>query len=109
MLMLNDMLITDGTGMTGVVNKFQRRMPSTLRFYHYSRENLSCSISHMEHHSNQTSWLETIVYVVVIPYRGWFVYIENLQLLLKEYENRPFKIASITSVQTTGIRTPYHE
>jgi hypothetical protein len=30
-------------------------------------------ISHMEHHSNQTSWLETIADVVVIPLNRWFV------------------------------------
>jgi selenocysteine lyase/cysteine desulfurase len=49
----------------------------------------------MEHHSNQTSWLETIADVVVIPSTedGLFS-IENL-LLLEEYEHRPFKIASL--------------
>jgi selenocysteine lyase/cysteine desulfurase len=39
-------------------------------------------ISHMEHHSNQTSWLETIADVEVIPPSedGLFS-IENLELL----------------------------
>jgi selenocysteine lyase/cysteine desulfurase len=43
-------------------------------------------ISHMEHHSNQTSWLETIADVEVIPSSedGLFS-IENLELLLEKY------------------------
>jgi selenocysteine lyase/cysteine desulfurase len=46
----------------------------------------------MEHHSNQTSWLETIADVVVIPSTedGLFS-IENLLALLEEYEHRPLK------------------
>jgi len=65
----------------------------------------------MEHHSNQTSWLETIADVVVIPAdsEGLFC-IENLKILLEKYKNRAIKIASITSCSNvTGIRTPYHE
>ena len=65
----------------------------------------------MEHHSNQTSWLETIADVEVIPSSedGLFS-LENLELLLEKYKERPFKIASITSCSNvTGIRTPYHE
>jgi selenocysteine lyase/cysteine desulfurase len=64
----------------------------------------------MEHHSNQTSWLETIADVEVIPSTedGLFS-IENLEILWKSI-NRAFKIASITSCSNvTGIRTPYHE
>jgi selenocysteine lyase/cysteine desulfurase len=113
----NDVLITDGTGMTGVVNKFQRilglKVPENLKDFITipAEKKPIVFISHMEHHSNQTSWLETIADVVVIPATedGLFS-IENLQLLLKEYENRPFKIASITSCSNvTGIRTPYHD
>jgi selenocysteine lyase/cysteine desulfurase len=68
-------------------------------------------ISHMEHHSNQTSWLETIADVAVIPATedGLFS-TENLEILLEKYKDRSFKIASITSCSNvTGIRTPYHE
>jgi selenocysteine lyase/cysteine desulfurase len=64
----------------------------------------------MEHHSNQTSWLETIADVEVIPSTedGLFS-IENLEILLEKYQDRAFKIASITSCSNvTGIRTPYH-
>ena len=113
----NDILITDGTGMTGVVNKFQRilglKVPENLKdFIKIPAEKRPIVfISHMEHHSNQTSWLETIADVVVIPATedGLFS-IENLADLLTTYKHRPFKIASITSCSNvTGIRTPYHE
>ena len=69
----SDILITDGTGMTGVVNKFQRilglRIPENLKEFTAIPKEIKpiVFISHMEHHSNQTSWLETIADVVVIP------------------------------------------
>jgi selenocysteine lyase/cysteine desulfurase len=112
-----DVLIADGTGMTGVVNKFQRilglRIPENLREYTTIPDAVKpiVFISHMEHHSNQTSWLETIADVVVIPAdsEGLFC-VENLKILLEKYKNRAIKIASITSCSNvTGIRTPYHE
>ena len=68
-------------------------------------------ISHMEHHSNQTSWLETIADVAVIPSceEGLFS-VENLKILLEKYKDSSFKIASITSCSNvTGIKTPYYE
>lgn len=69
----NDVLITDGTGMTGVVNKLQRilglRVAENLKEFTNIPKELKpiVLISHMEHHSNQTSWLETIADVEVIP------------------------------------------
>ena len=113
----NDVLITDGTGMTGVVNKFQRilgiKVPENLKdFIAIPIEKKPVVfISHMEHHSNQTSWLETIADVEVIPSTedGLFS-LENLKVLLEKYKERTLKIASITSCSNvTGIRTPYHE
>ena len=65
----------------------------------------------MEHHSNQTSWLETMADVEIIPAGedGLFS-IENLKILIDKYQDRSFKIASITSCSNvTGIKTPYHE
>ena len=113
----NDVLINDGTGMTGVVNKFQRilglRIPENLKEFSNIPNEVKpiVFISHMEHHSNQTSWLETIADVEVIPAteNGLFS-IENLEILLKKYQDRVFKIASITSCSNvTGIKTPYHD
>ncbi len=113
----DDVLITDGTGMTGVVNKFQRilglKIPENLKdcITIPAEKKPVVFISHMEHHSNQTSWLETIADVEVIPSceEGLFS-VENLKILLDKYKDRSFKIASITSCSNvTGIKTPYYE
>ncbi len=113
----NDVLITDGTGMTGVVNKLQRilglRVSENLKEFTSIPSELKpiVFISHMEHHSNQTSWLETIADVEVIACNeeGLFC-LENFKETLDKYKERPFKIASITSCSNvTGIQTPYHE
>ena len=80
-------MITDGTGMTGVVNKFQRilglKVPENLKDFITipAEKKPIVFISHMEHHSNQTSWLETIADVEVIPSseEGLFS-IENLEI-----------------------------
>ena len=69
----NDVLIASGTGMTGVVNKFQRilglKVPENLVPHTNIPDEIRpvVFISHMEHHSNQTSWLETMAIVEVIP------------------------------------------
>ncbi|MEM0542760.1 aminotransferase class V-fold PLP-dependent enzyme [Flavobacterium sp. j3] len=113
----DDVLITDGTGMTGVVNKFQRilglRIPENLKSFTTIPKELKpiVFISHMEHHSNQTSWLETIADVEVIPCddEGLFC-IEKFKEIVGKYKDRSFKIASMTSCSNvTGIQTPYHE
>ncbi|MCB0471180.1 MAG: aminotransferase class V-fold PLP-dependent enzyme, partial [Flavobacteriaceae bacterium] len=64
-------------------------------------------VTHMEHHSNQTSWLETIAKVEVIPPgpEGLFS-LENLEKLLEDYKDYTIKIASITAgSNVTGIQT----
>lgn len=113
----DDVLINEGTGMTGVINKFQRilglKISENLKDFTSIPAELRpiVFISHMEHHSNQTSWLETIADVVVIPAdkNGLFC-MEEFKILLEKYKDRSFKIASITSCSNvTGIRTPYHE
>lgn len=113
----NDVLITDGTGMTGVVNKFQRilglRVSETLKEYTTIPDVIKpiVFISHMEHHSNQTSWLETIADVVVVPANeeGLFC-LDKFAIEVEKYKDRSFKIASITGCSNvTGIKTPYHE
>jgi len=112
----NDVLIIDGSGMTGVVNKFQRilglKICESLKEHTNVPEELKpiVFISHMEHHSNQTSWLETIADVVVIPcnHEGLLCF-DSFEKLIKEHENRPIKIASITACSNvTGIKTDYH-
>lgn len=68
-------------------------------------------VSQMEHHSNQTSWLETIADVVIIPNTDQGnICLNSLEQLLNEYKGRINKIAAITGCSNvTGIQTPYHE
>ncbi len=68
-------------------------------------------VSHMEHHSNQTSWLETIADVEIIPNdENGNINLADLEQLLKQYTKRKNKIAAITGCSNvTGIQTPYHK
>jgi selenocysteine lyase/cysteine desulfurase len=65
----------------------------------------------MEHHSNQTSWLETIAQVEIIQAgSNGEVDLHHLSKLLEKYKSRKTKIAAITSCSNvTGIFTPYHD
>ncbi|MEX1383026.1 aminotransferase class V-fold PLP-dependent enzyme [Lutibacter sp.] len=113
----DDVLITDGTGMTGVVNKFQRilglKISENLREYTNVPDLLKpiVFITHMEHHSNQTSWLETIADVEIIPCQeSGLICFDSFEKILEQYKERPIKIASITACSNvTGIRTDYHK
>jgi len=113
----NDCLITEGTGMTGVINKFQRilglRIPENLKEYTIIPDELKpiVFITHMEHHSNHTSWLETIADVEVIPCQeSGLISFKSFKNLLEKYKKRAIKIASVTACSNvTGIRTDYHK
>tara|TARA_R110002126_G_scaffold287076_1_gene439497 strand:+ start:10098 stop:11564 length:1467 start_codon:yes stop_codon:yes gene_type:complete len=113
----NDVLITTGTGMTGVVNKFQRilglKVSENLKNHTTIPEELRpiVFVSHMEHHSNQTSWLETIADVEVVPCNDeGLVCLKSFEKCIQKHEHRKIKIASITSCSNvTGIKTPYHK
>ncbi len=112
-----DVIITAGFGMTTVVNKFQRilglKIPEQLKNKLELKKDDKpvVFITHMEHHSNQTSWLETICDVVVIePTHDGRINLEHYKELLNLYKNRKLKIASITACSNvTGVETPYHE
>ncbi|WP_330443834.1 aminotransferase class V-fold PLP-dependent enzyme [Flavobacterium sp. C4GT6] len=113
----DDVLITDGSGMTGVVNKFQRilglKVPENLKEFTTIPEEKRpvVFVSHMEHHSNQTSWLETIARVEIIPAcEKGLICLDSFKALLEKHKDRTLKIASVTGCSNvTGIRTPYHE
>lgn len=113
----DDVLITVGTGMTGAINKFQRilgiKLNENLKDHTQVPEDKRpvIFVSHMEHHSNHTSWLETIAKVVIIPSgQDGLPCLDNLQKLLIEYSEFPIKIAAITGCSNvTGIQTNYHE
>ena len=113
----NDAIIATGSGMTGALLKLQRmlgfKVPSRLKIYFNIPDELRpiVFITHMEHHSNQTTWLETIADVEIIePDENGLVKLEHLEILLKKYQKRKIKIASITSCSNvTGVFTPYHK
>jgi selenocysteine lyase/cysteine desulfurase len=113
----DDVLISSGTGMTGVVNKLQRilglKVPENLRPHTTvpAEKRPVVFVTHMEHHSNQTSWLETIANVVVIPACSQgLVCLESFKELLEQYKDVTLKIASVTACSNvTGIKTPYYE
>ncbi|MET1254739.1 aminotransferase class V-fold PLP-dependent enzyme [Aliikangiella maris] len=113
----NDVLISAGAGMTAVINKFQRilgiRVPEkwSERFEIQESEKPVVFITHMEHHSNQTTWNECEVTLIVIPANeAGMPDIQALENLLLEYRDRPMKIGSFTACSNvTGIKTDYHQ
>ena len=136
----NDVLLFTGSGMTGAINKLQRLMgfkvyerthdyldvdaPKTLLDEHIndtSRKRAELKfqkdskpivfITHMEHHSNHTCWLETIVDLEIINSDDQgLVDLNHFAELLEKYKNRKFKIASITAgSNVTGIVPPYQK
>ncbi len=113
----DDVLITAGSGMTTVINKLQRilgfKLPEQLKKFIDIPEEYKPVIflTHMEHHSNQTSWFETIADTVVIePTEEGLVNEVKLEEEIKKYKNRKLKIGSFSACSNvTGIRTPYYK
>lgn len=113
----DDVIITYGFGMTAVINKLQRilgfKVPDKFDQCRCLAENDRpvVFISHMEHHSNQTSWFETIADVVVVPPgKDLLIDLDYLRESVKEFSGRKMKIGSFTACSNvTGISTPYHE
>lgn len=113
----DDVFIAAGTGMTGAINKFQRilgiKVPENLQKHTQVPEEKRpvIFITHMEHHSNQTSWMETIGIVEVIPAtEDGLICLDSFRTLLEKYKEHTLKIASVTGCSNvTGIQTPYHE
>ncbi len=135
-----DHLIFCGSGMTAAIAKLQRilglKVPE--RFHSYLESNSKeksyrkitkrskvlnkkysfkehhkpiVFVTHMEHHSNHTSWLETIADVEIIKHNeNGEVCLDHFQQLLELYQDRTFKIASVTACSNvTGIESPYQE
>lgn len=113
----SDVIITAGFGMTSVVNKLQRILSlkgcggQMQRDCVKKKNRPVVFVTHMEHHSNHTSWFETIAEVVMIkPDKNLLVDLDDLRQQLENYKDRSFKIGSFTAASNvTGIRTPYHE
>ena len=111
----DDVIISAGAGMTMLVNKFQRILGLKIHEkYQHQVKILNRPIvfvTHMEHHSNQTTWIETIAEVQLIPHtKDGQIDLESFKSLLKEFSDREIKIAAVTSCSNvTGAFTPYHE
>ncbi len=112
----DDILIVTGHGMTGAINKLQRILNLKIPEKFQAKIQLDESekpvvfITHMEHHSNQTSWLETIADVFIIPYKDEKnIDFEAFEQLLHKYKNRSLKIASISACSNvTGLQPDYY-
>ncbi|MCW3094118.1 MAG: aminotransferase class V-fold PLP-dependent enzyme [Ferruginibacter sp.] len=119
----DDVLVFCGSGMTSAVNKLQRILGMKVagRTTDYLKNNIDLQldellrpvvfVTHMEHHSNQVSWLETIATVEIIKCdKNGNVDLEYFRKLLEQYKHRKNKIAAVTGCSNvTGIQTPYHE
>ena len=111
----NDVIISAGAGMTMLVSKFQRILGLKIHEKYKNKVNIKnrpvIFVTHMEHHSNQTSWLETIAEVKVIPHTDQGkIDLEQFSNLVSQYKERKLKIAAITSCSNvTGVFTPYYE
>lgn len=112
-----DVIITAGSGMTTVINKFQRILGLRVCGKLSGKSCLDKGerpvvfITHMEHHSNHTSWFETIADVVVLePDENLLVNPESLRKEMEKYKDRKLKIGSFSACSNvTGIKTPYYE
>ena len=113
----DDVIITVGSGMTGVASKFQRilglKVPEQAKNAY--KKSLPPNdipvvfITHLEHHSNHTSWLETIADVVVLePNEDIRTIPVSLKKQLEKYMDRTFKIGSFSAASNvTGLKPCY--
>jgi selenocysteine lyase/cysteine desulfurase len=112
-----DVIITANSGMTGVVCKLQRilglKVPEKLgkNITIPPKERPVVFVTHVEHHSNHTSWLETIADVVVLePDPDLLVNPENLKHQLLKYNERKIKIGAFSACSNvTGYIPPYYK
>jgi selenocysteine lyase/cysteine desulfurase len=111
----DDSLLFAGFGMTAVINKFQRilglRMPEQYKDCVKIDPKPLVIITHMEHHSNQTSWVECMVDVEILNRKSdGLPDLDHLRDILKTNTHRKLVIGSFSACSNvTGIITPYHE
>ena len=112
----DDCLLHAGFGMTAAVNKLQRILGLKVPEQYAKKLSIPAEqrpvvfVTHMEHHSNHTTWYETIADVVVIKQTDeGLVDLDDLKELLQKYKKRKLKIGSFSACSNvTGIETPYH-
>jgi selenocysteine lyase/cysteine desulfurase len=124
----DDVLIFTGTGMTSALAKLQRilglKVPEqAVNFCSYTNGQYSkCRdipnehkpvvfLTHTEHHSNHTSWFETLAEVVLLePSQDLTVDPESLRKEIRKYKDRPLLIGSFSGCSNvTGYMPPYRE
>lgn len=113
----SDALICSGAGMTSAVNKFQRILGLKLpekwsdQVVLNEQDKPVVFITHMEHHSNQTTWEECAVTVVRIPEDDQGLPdAKAFESIIARYQSRPLKLGSFTACSNvTGIKTNYSE
>ena len=106
-----DVLICTGSGMTGAVNKLQRLIGVKRDFAATPDRRPVVFVSHMEHHSNHTSWLETGAEVVLVACKeDGLVCPERFARAVAAFPDSRPRYAAITACSNvTGIETPYRE
>lgn len=124
----DDLLLFTGTGMTSAIAKLQRilglKVPEqAIKYCAFSPEEYSkCKdipnknkpvvfLTHTEHHSNHTSWFETLADVVLLePGKDLSVDPAALKKEINKYRNRPLIIGSFSACSNvTGYFPPYYE
>lgn len=124
----NDLLIFTGTGMTSAIAKLQRiiglKVPEqAIKYCSFAHGNFSqCKdipnenrpvvfLTHTEHHSNHTSWFETLADVVVLePSDNLAVCTDTLRKEIVKYKDRSLLIGSFSACSNvTGYFPPYYE
>ena len=113
----DDRIIFAGFGMTAAINKFQRILGLRVCDRYLDQVKITeedrplVVITHMEHHSNQTSWQECLVDVEIVRRNPeGLPDQEHLKEILQKYESRKIKIGAFSGCSNvTGILTPYHE
>jgi selenocysteine lyase/cysteine desulfurase len=124
----NDIVIFTGAGMTSAISKLQRiiglKVPEqAVNYCIFTKgEYAKCRdipnenrpvvfITHTEHHSNHTSWFETMADVVVIePDSNLKVNPDSLRKQIKKFRDRPLLIGSFSACSNvTGYIPPFPE
>jgi selenocysteine lyase/cysteine desulfurase len=124
----DDILIFTGSGMTSAIAKLQRflglKVPEqAVNFCTYAHGNFNkCKdipndkrpvvfLTHTEHHSNHTSWFETLADVIVLePSSDLTVNPDTLRKEIVKYKDRPLLLGSFSACSNvTGYLPPYYE
>ena len=105
----DDILVTTGSGMTGALARLQHIMGLKGARPSDPRKVPVVFITHMEHHSNQVSWMETMADIVIVPPgEDLMPCPDKLDELLGNYKDRTLKIGAFTACSNvTGEMTDH--